>query len=475
MEGKDVSEASKKVTDDLTLITDNIDAYVKDEEVKSKVTSDMSAKQKAYEDIAKTDEQILSLKQDNKEQFDNLSNLTSDLKQRVEDSNNSAKTRTLLIMLIILIAGMGVIIVITLAVNRSMNRSIARFKDTLSEMMNGNLQVRASASGKDEFSIFGKYLNQFIDKISEIMKSVQNIATDVNKTGEELDVMATRSNETSEEIGRAIEDIATGASSQAKEVDTSSTEIEGMGHAFENIVENIDNLGLTASEMKKVSTESSVNMKELSEANEKTAKAFEQVVHQTRITNESVQKIKDAAELITSIASQTNLLSLNASIEAARAGEAGKGFAVVATEIQQLAEQSSSSADIIKNIILELTDEAERTVQIVDEVTNIVNEQQNKLTETQAKFDVLENGIAMSDEKTSVIKDCTEVCDTARRTVEEIIENLSSISEENAASTQQTTASIIELGEVITNLAGKANELKDMSQKLEEDLRFFKI
>lgn len=188
-----------------------------------------------------------------------------------------------------------------------------------------------------------------------------------------------------------------------------------------------------------------------------------------------MQKIKDAAELITSIASQTNLLSLNASIEAARAGEAGRGFAVVATEISQLAEQSSSSADIIKNIIGELTDEAERTVSIVDEVTKIVEEQQAKLDAVQEKFSVLENGIHESDEKTGVIKDCTKICDSSRQKVEEIIVNLSSISEENAASTEETTASMTELNEVITDLSEKSGQLKDMAQKLDEQLEYFKL
>ena len=227
--------------------------------------------------------------------------------------------------------------------------------------------------------------------------------------------------------------------------------------------------------MKQVSSESARFMKELSDANAKTSTAFAQVVQQTYTTNESVQKIREAAELITSIANKTNLLSLNASIEAARAGEAGKGFAVVATEIQQLAEQSSSSADIIKEIIEELTNEAERTVSIVDEVTQIVQEQQEKLVATQEKFDVLENGIAESDQKTTTIKECTEICDNARNKVEEIIVNLSSISEENAASTEQTTASMLELNEVITNLADKAAQLKEMAEKLETDLKFFRI
>ena len=96
--------------------------------------------------------------------------------------------------------------------------------------------------------------------------------------------------------------------------------------------------------------------------------------------------------LIAQIATQTNLLSLNASIEAARAGEAGKGFAVVASEIQKLAEQTNSSAKVIDEIILSLSNESQQTVQSINEVTDMIVNQKAKLDETKAKFEVVEEG-----------------------------------------------------------------------------------
>ena len=475
VEGKDVADEAQSITDLFAEIINNIALYGSNEDLQKSLTDLMNTKKAAFDSANEKDNQVLELKTENTKLSETLTKLTSQIRSDVESNTQATKVQLILVMVLILIISAGFIIVITLHTSRSMNRSIGKFKSTLSQMTEGDLTVRAYENGKDEFSLFGKYVNNFLEKLTDVIRSAQNISTNVKQSGEQLDAMAQSGSETSSEIGSAVEDIANGATAQAGEVDTASGQITDMGNIFAEIVDNIEDLGKNAGEMQQVSDESSRFMKELSVANEKTAEAFAQVVQQTHTTNESVQKIREATELITSIASQTNLLSLNASIEAARAGEAGRGFAVVATEIQQLAEQSSSSAAIIKGIIEELANEASRTVEIVEDVTKIVNNQQKKLTETQERFNVLEAGIDKSNSETSSIRQYTASCDVARKKVEEIIVNLSSISEENAASTEQTTASMTELNNIIEQLVESANQLKDMAGSLERDLRFFHI
>ena len=475
VEGKDVADEAQSITDLFAEITNNIALYGSNEDLQKSLTDLMNTKKAAFDSANEKDNQVLELKTENTKLSETLTKLTSQIRSDVESNTQATKVQLILVMVLILIISAGFIIVITLHTSRSMNRSIGKFKSTLSQMTEGDLTVRAYENGKDEFSLFGKYVNNFLEKLTDVIRSAQNISANVKHSGEQLDAMAQNGSQTSSEIGSAVEDIANGATAQAGEVDTTSGQITDMGNIFAEIVDNIEDLGKNAGEMQQVSDESSRFMKELSVANEKTAEAFAQVVQQTHTTNESVQKIREATELITSIASQTNLLSLNASIEAARAGEAGKGFAVVATEIQQLAEQSSSSAAIIKGIIEELANEASHTVDIVEDVTEIVNNQQKKLTETQERFNALEAGIDKSNTETSSIREYTASCDVARKKVEEIIVNLSSISEENAASTEQTTASMTELNHIIEQLVESANQLKDMAGSLESDLRFFHI
>lgn len=185
--------------------------------------------------------------------------------------------------------------------------------------------------------------------------------------------------------------------------------------------------------------------------------------------------IHAAVELITSIASQTSLLALNASIEAARAGEHGKGFAVVASEIQKLAEQSNESAEKIKDIIRDLLSESEQTVNVMHEVEDIVAQQQEKLEETKTKFVSVADGVNASRSETEAIQSHTQVCDQSRARIIDAVQNLSAISQENAASTEQTTASMAGLNEAIRQLSVAAKELQGLSEDLEKDMSFFTI
>lgn len=475
VEGADVAQEAEEIRQLFARIIKNLDTYVPDQDLHSQLTELLKNKLQVFETMAEQDQTVLELKKENISLSQNLTNLTGEVRGSVEDTTNATQQQMTVIIVAVLAISFFVLVFLTLVVSRSIHRSIRVFRDTLSEMTQGNLTVRADIKGKDEFALFGQFVNVFLDKLGGIMKEVQFISREVKRSGEALDEMASRSGQTSADISNAVNEIASGAVTQADESEAAAGKIEEMGHSFEAIVNYVNDLGSMAENMHQVSRESAQFMGELRSANEKTVQAFSQVSSQTHTTNASVQKIREATELITSIASQTNLLSLNASIEAARAGEAGKGFAVVASEIQKLAEQSSNSADTIGRIIGELTEQADLTVRIVDEVSQVMETQQTKLQQTQERFGTLEEGISRSGSETKQIREQTDICDAARSTVEDVIVNLSAISQENAASTQETTASMEELNETMQQLAMSSGNLKEMAQQLEQDLNFFRL
>ena len=211
----------------------------------------------------------------------------------------------------------------------------------------------------------------------------------------------------------------------------------------------------------------------LSSVNQRTKEAIQVVYDQTNTTNESALKIKEATDIISEIAEETNLLSLNASIEAARAGEQGRGFAVVATQIQKLAEQSNESARQIDDIIHSLIKDSEESVETMKEVRNIIGQQNENVIHTEHAFNNVKEGIDQSIESIEMIASKTQELDEARVRVVDVVQNLNAIAQENAASTEETSASAAEAGTTVESIADNARNLNEIAKQLEENVQKF--
>lgn len=358
----------------------------------------------------------------------------------------------------------------------SMRRGIMLTNQAVVNLAEGDLKTKVSQKALkrgDELGLMAREVEMLRDELVKVLSKVKESSNVLLESGKELSSMASQTSTTADEIGHAVEDISKGAVAQAEDIETASARIEEMGNVIGKIVNSVGALDTTSEKMKDAGDKSAAIVHDLSLSNDKTMDAIARIGKQVNATNESANKISEAIVIITSIAEETNLLSLNASIEAARAGEQGKGFAVVANQIQKLAEQSNESAQKIAQIIQELLADSEHTVSVMEEVQQIVNEQQEKLEQTKNQFSDVNRGIDSSRDETSGIKDQTAVCDSARTKVVDVISNLSAISEENAAATQETTASMQELNATINLLAESAANLTGLSEALEKEIKFF--
>ena len=370
-----------------------------------------------------------------------------------------------------------IIIIVTVFMVMAISNSIKSAEKAIDELTEGNLDVEMNLKylkRSDEIGHMLNALNGYIAKLKDIVGGLRNSSDVMIQSGKKLDEMARVTSKTTAEINNAVGDISKGAVTQAEEIENANVHIVGIGDIIQAIVKGVAQLESTAATMKSAGDESAKIINELSESNDKTMEAIEKISKQVYATNESVQSIREAIAIISSISEETNLLSLNASIEAARAGEHGRGFTVVASEIQQLADQSNESSTRISEIIDELLKESELTVEVMEEVKVIVDNQQRKLEDTKLKFKDVEHGINVCKTETEGIQGQTILCDESREQVVEVIQGLSAISEENAASTEETNASMEELNSVISVMAEAAEELTVLSKELERNLQFFR-
>lgn len=449
--------------------------YSMQKDLQESISSGLDAKIKAQQAIVDYDGEILAIKSENNELNERLTNDTAGVRQQIEDQTALQKTTMSVLIYAVFIVGAVLVVLLTLFVIASIQKSIKAFEETLSQISQGNIMVKARTDNHDEFDGFGMSLNAMTDKLAEVMRNVIGCGIELNKSGAELEQMSQSSGQTSEMIDNAISEIAKGAATQASDVETSTNEITHLGELMENMNADIAELDDTSVNMKNASDGVVLILNELSASNAHMTDSIHKIADQIAKTNDSVKEIEEAVSLISSIADQTNLLSLNASIEAARAGEAGRGFAVVASEIQQLADQSNSSADTIFKVISNLINDFKETLEIMDEVGRATTEQNENLIKTQHQFEVVNSGISQSRDKTEVIRKAITECNGVSAAVSQIMMSLSAISEENAASTTETASSMQQLNGTISELLRESQTLLSISSQLEEDMKFFKL
>ena len=269
-------------------------------------------------------------------------------------------------------------------------------------------------------------------------------------------------------VNTAVDEIANGATSQAGETQVVNEKILNIGNAIEATTENVEKLAQSTQKMKDYNLTVNATLEELAQINVKTQQSVEEVQEQTNATNKSAMQIRTATDMITQIASQTNLLSLNASIEAARAGDAGRGFAVVADEIRKLADQSKESAAQITAIIGDLMKNSTHSVEIMQQMSAIMNVQHEHLDATKNVFHSLNAEIDSVAGAVDSITGEVEQLDLLKNDVMSSVESLAAIAEENAASTQETSAAMQELNEIIVECKEKTEEMVGLADDLME-------
>ena len=344
------------------------------------------------------------------------------------------------------------------------------------------------AEGKLNFKVPEKLLNRS-DEVGKSARAVYSVVTgfsriitDIHNSMKNMNEFTGTFSSNFDSIGQsissvntAVNEIAQGATAQAADTQKVSESMGEMSNALNRTADSVNVLSSSAANMKNSNATVDSTLKELLEISSNTQKSVDQVQKQTNITNESAQAIQAATDIIAGIANQTNLLSLNASIEAARAGEMGKGFAVVAEEIRGLADQSKESADKIRGIVENLISNSNQSVEIMNGVVGEIHQQNEKLGTTLEVFSTLNQEVQKVVGEINVISGELDHIENYKTDVVEKIDGLTEISQNNAASTEETAATMDQLAEIVEDCRQATARLNEIADELNATAKKFQI
>ena len=373
-------------------------------------------------------------------------NYVDDMEAEMNSSKNEvqAKYHTMITVIIIIDLIFTVIVFIASRIfGNTICKPLIEIQNFANRMSTGDLTTGVNVSSNNELGKTAGALDLAQQEVVGLISNIDGVSSHLQSAVSDFKKNFDSMNESIQNVSTAINEIAQNSNSQAASTSSASENIAEIADGIADTSSEMESLDQNAQLMQDRSNKSMETLHRLIDVNSTTKTDIDSMYNQTAQTNDSVNKISQAATLISEIASQTNLLSLNASIEAARAGEAGRGFAVVADQIRQLAEQSTKSAVDTRELIEGSLEEIAEGNKAADKAA--------------ASIETVVEGIGKIAESSKnisqVSRDQATAMDQAEQGVNqisEVVQSNSATAEESSATSQELSAQAISLDELIS-------------------------
>ena len=364
--------------------------------------------------------------------------------------------------------------IISLIVARKVANPLRKVAERIENLLNISLKIKPDTTSSiyetDQLIRASEKLSAVLnDVVGKIQDSAQSLTDTVHST----DDMAKEASFASSQIAESVQALAKTTIAMAGSVRTINEKVEDMGKVITQAVQNVDNLNKNSNTMNEANTAALEYIENAAASSVKSSQAINTITEKIQATDEAISRIGGKVRLITGIASQTNLLSLNAGIEAARAGEAGKGFGVVAAEIKKLAGDSNNSAEEINGIVEEIMSLSSECVEQAAIVKELITDEGELLRTTHEKFLELAEDIASSIQEINSVSGITTHLESIKNTILGEVSSLAAVSEETSATNQEVAASIYSIAENVKNVSQDTHAINELADDLNEAISYF--
>lgn len=368
---------------------------------------------------------------------------------------------------------LGAVIAVLLA--EKLKKMIAGFQSVLKKTSEGDLVTEMNVPSNDEMGDLAKSYNDMLGNIRRLIQKVDDNVKSVNQATSGLKVIANENSAAISEVSRSIEEIAAGAGNQSEEIERGSNAVHELSSEIEELIKQSASIELVVGDAASQIKMGNEQVNNLEESYRKLEAAFDQVTGMISQLDDKSKSISKVSYAISQIAEQTNLLSLNASIEAARAGEHGKGFSVVANEVRNLAEESKKAANDIQVIINSVLKDTKELVNVMAETNQISFEQKGAVTTVSTSINQMTASLNKMMQSVEEETASISMIQVQKETVVRMIEEVSAVSQQTTASSEEIAAAMEEQAASSSEVAQYTTQLTDMIGELKHAVAEFRI